>query len=295
MKKVRLYISALIVFVLSVSLTGCLTQVFGENVENFAEYKKNGTVEIPSEASTVIYFNKTYDDYTEAGNPGDYSKLVVKNLKDETEKIIFQGHLGHDIDYVAVNKENERLYYTLLDWRSGDSYTYLIVYDLANMQEVNKLSLIEESSANGVLTGILFDEANGKVIFNLYRMSNEDEYLSFDIETAEIKKLGSSDYYDGLFEEINVYHIDYSGKMLFDIYLYNGLYDFHNSYHKPKYAGVYVYDGVNNIRVSKNSNEIAEQFWFEDQKYVISGSYVYDTEGKMFERKIADGIIKAVY
>jgi len=287
-----------------------LTDIFGQNVENFVEYERTETVPLPKEISTVVYLNKTYDIYEEAGKPGDESYLVVKNLADETEEIIFQGNLGHDIERVFVDKEKQRFYYTLCSWREDYGNTYLLSYDLAAMQNISKTLIFGSSEyGEGFIMGMLFDETHGRIIFEAHYNLDEQEYdfdgrdyLSFDVEAEKIEKI-SQNTYEEAFANLNtrnnpsaIYEGPNFTKMLFDVYLYDGPFDLHNAYYKPKYAGAYVNDGKNNIRVSKNQIAIGScTFWLEDGKYVISGSYIYDTSGKMFERKITDGEILAIY
>ena len=294
MKLTRICIAVLTAFILLISLTGCLTHVFGENVDNFAEYKKDGTVPIPDGISTVVYVSKDY-------STADKTEFVVKSLDDESENIIFTGHLGYEIDYAVVDKDNELLYYTFSNCRSESPDTYLIVYDLAAMQEVNKFLILDDSKNERVdfmprlyLMDILFDETNNKVIIMLHNTKHSKyEYLSYDIETEEIEELGLSRHYDDIFKELHI--IKDGDTHIYDILLINTLFVTDHFDYKPKYAGVYVYDGENNIRLTKSNHELGRPFWFDDKKYVICGSYVYDTAGKMHERKIADGMIKAVY
>ena len=79
---------------------------------------------------------------------------------------------------------------------------------------------------------------------------------------------------------------------LFSIYPYS---DYLPANYKHKYNGTYINDGVNNIRISKMKTYSGNPIWLEDGKYVIYGSYIFDTSGKMKEIKISDGNVFAVY
>ena len=295
MNTLKLCMSGLL---LCVFLTGCASVGLLE-VENFVEYEKNGTVKIPGGISTIIYFKKTYDAYTEANKPGDESYFIVKNLADETETIILQGNLGIEIDHVVVDEENRRLYYTLWDVRKDIGRLHLVAYDLADMREIKKSPFFSESAGVALLMSMTLDEADpGKLRLEVIedsgppKFNGKWKYLLYDLETEETEviaqEISNTEHY-AAFEKQNV------TKEFFDVYYYDGPPDFHNAYYKPEYAGIYINDGTNNIRISKNRNATGRTFWLEDGAYVVSGSYLYDTSGKMLERKIADGEVLAIY
>jgi len=278
-------------------LAGCSAGLL--EVENFVEYEKNGTVEIPGGISTIIYLQKTVDAYTEANKPGDESYFIVKNLADETETMILQGNLGIEIRHVVVDEESQRLYYAFQDIRKDIGNLYLVAYDLAAMREIKKSPFFRESPFGALLMSMALDEADpGKLRLEIYenggppRFNGSWKYLSYDLETEETEVIaqGISDteHYAASKEQSVT-------KEFFDVYYYDGPPDFHNAYYKPEYAGIYINDGTNNIRISKNRNATGRTFWLEDGAYVVSGSYLYDTSGKMLERKIADGEVLAIF
>ncbi|MCL2299332.1 MAG: hypothetical protein FWC27_04205 [Firmicutes bacterium] len=278
-------------------LTGCAGALL--EVENFIEYEKSGTVELPGGVSTIIYFEKTHDAYTEAGKPGDESYLIVKHLADETETVILQGSLGFEIRHCVVDEEKQRLYYTLRDWRKEISALHLVTYDLAAMREIKRALLFRESPGDALLIGMALDEADpGKIRLEIYEnggppgFHGQWKYLSYDLETEETEVLarGISDT-----EHYAAQKEPSAAKDFFDVPYYDGPRDFHNAYYKPEYAGIYINDGTHNIRISKNCIETGRVFWLEDGAYVVSGSYLYDASGKMLERKIADGEVLAIY
>ena len=301
MNTLKLCVSGLLICVL---LTGCASMGLLE-VENFVEYEKNGTVELPGGISTIIYFKQTLDAYTEAGKPGDESYLVVKNLADETETIILQGNLGINIRHVVVDEENQRLYYTYWDVRKDIGRLHLVSYDLAAMREIKKSPFFNQSPGSAslmsmtLLMSMALDEADpGKLRLEVIEDSGPPKfdgkwkYLLYDLETEETEVIAqgisNTEHYAASKKQSDT-------KEFFDVYYYDGPPDFHNAYYKPEYAGIYINDGTNNIRISKNRNATGRTFWLEDGAYVVSGSYLYDTSGKMLERKIADGEVLAIY
>jgi len=295
MNTLKLCMSGLLLCVL---LTGCAGVGLLE-VENFVEYEKDGTVELPDGISTIIYFKRTYDAYTEAGKPGDESYLIAKNLADETETIILQGDLGIEIRHAVVDEENRRFFYTYWDVRRDIGRLHLVAYDLAAMREIKKSPFFSESAGVALLMGMELDEADsGKLRLEVIEDSGPPKfdgkwkYLLYDLETEETEVIaqGISDT-----EHYAASEKQDVTKEFFEVYYYDGPPDFHNAYYKPEYAGIYINDGTNNIRISKNCNATGRTFWLEDGAYVISGSYLYDTSGKLFERKIADGEILAIF
>ncbi|MCL2504347.1 MAG: hypothetical protein FWE94_07145 [Coriobacteriia bacterium] len=269
-------------------LTGCSGPIFGRNVENFVEHEQAGTAPIPGEVSTVFYY-KVSDDKDEA-------YFIAKNLADETEGLIFRGPRSQEIERVLADKASQRVYYTLQDWRENSERISLIVYDLASMQEASSI-LVFDRSASGyqdkLLLDMLFDESHDKIIFQIGGGGGSTEFLVFDIATEKTEAIAQGPYYEELFaayeERLASLNEDRGDtKMLFEAPLYEGPLDPHNSYYKPKYAGIYVDDGTNNIRVSRNPNGVDRQFWLDDQKYVISGAYLYDASGRMTERQLID-------
>jgi len=138
-----------------------------------------------------------------------------------------------------------------------------------------------------------FDGTSDRIVFDISFNNDDDnlyfdgrEFRLFDVRVQKLVKPGSSEHYCDLFDAY------YQGRgltrRLYSIYLYEGPLSLHNSYHKPKYAGIYIDDGKYNIRVSKVYRELGPSFWFEDERYVIAGAYVYDTSGTLLERQIVD-------
>jgi len=70
-------------------LIGCSGPVFGQNVERFVEYEKEGVVPVPDGISTVLYVMRGYR--PDAANPKNSVFLIVRDMADGAEKIIFEG------------------------------------------------------------------------------------------------------------------------------------------------------------------------------------------------------------
>jgi len=294
----------LCVFIFSGSPDSPLVDIVGQDL-NFVEYKKTGTVSIPKRISTIIYFKKTSDLYKEAGDSGDKSYLILKELSDGTEKIIFQGNLGHQIQKAILDKENQLIFYTSVDWRDDLDNTYMITFSLETMQIVNKLLIVEWSETHvEYLSEMIFDEANRNILFRIYyRLDPMDfdsfdyKYLSYNIHTKKITTVSKTHFYERVVDINNkttfVFEDDDYEKHLFSIFPEHSF--LLNNY-KTKYNGFYLNDGTENIRLTKDERETGPAIiWLDDGKYVITGPYLYDTSGKTHELRIADGDVLVVY
>ena len=293
-------------FFLYGSADSLMINFVGRNLNHFVEYEKTGTVSIANKELTIVYYKKTYDI--------DESYLIIKKLPEESEEIIFQGNLGHDIKNVFIDENNERLLYTFQDIRKDFDRIYLIVYDLETMRETNKIMMMDQTNykneemflGGGAITfGELFDASKDKIYFRIHFKANTVnyygiEYFFLDINTEEIEEISESQYAEisnnpSIFKNSNTYIDLNSVKRLFHIYSYS---NYLPANYKPKYNGTYINDGLHNIRISKsaNINDVASDvFWLYDGQYVICGSYIYDTSGKMREAKVVDGTVLAVY
>ena len=288
-----------------------LVHIFGQSVANFQEYEKIGDVSIADiEISAVVYYKKTYDSYTMAGAEGDESYLVAKDLRTGSEQLVFAGNLGHDIKYVFVDVEKQRLYYTLNDARKAFNVFYLVVYDLIEMRELKKIIAIDTSIYKddslflggwGYIAKTIYDEASEKISFQVSYRTDDNyydgaAYFSLDPDTEEVLEITKEMYdtYDNGY--INKYAMPVTEKRLFEINSPNQS-EYLIANYKPKYNGIYVWDGHDNIRLTKNEKQyfIWKSLWLNDGQYVINGSYLYDASGKKHELKIADGDVLAVY
>jgi len=291
----------------------------GKNLDSFLEYKQSEIVSVEDNDLTLIYQRKTYDQYNAypnlggANNPGDNSYLMIKKINENTEQIIFQGNLGHEIKFVFIDEINNCLYYTLRDIRKDSNIYYLIYFDLIKMQEISKFIVIDIEKyknpnqtsylSGGFIDNGVFDHINNKILFTIHfynaNGTNGNDYISLDINTGRIDEISENTYKD-ILEYLNIcessftYSSKEGEKKLFVIAPYS---DYLPANYKHKYNGLYIYDGVNNIRISKLkiSYSTNNPIWFDDGQYVFYGSYLFDTSGRKKEAKIVDGIILAVY
>jgi hypothetical protein len=291
----------------------------GKDLDNFLEYKQSEIISIDDKDLTIIYQRKTYDQYSAypnlggANNPGDNSYLIVKKINENSEQVIFQGNLGHEIKYVFIDKINNCLYYTLNDNRKDLNIYYLIYFDLIKMQEINKITVIDTKKyknptqasylSGGFINNAVFDHINKNILFTIHfytaNGTNGNEYISLNINTGKIDEISENIYKDILeYLYISENSFTYSSKegekKLFVIAPYS---DYLPANYKHKYNGLYIYDGVNNIRISKLKISYSSNnpIWFNDGQCVFYGSHLFDTSGRKKEAEIVDGIILAVY
>jgi hypothetical protein len=288
-----------------------LVNLIGKNLDNFVEYKKTGNVSIFDKNLTIIYQK---DIMVEMGPPekqkkGKYqiSYLVLGQLTENQKEYII--HENIIANKVIVDKENKRLFYTFKDRSVGSYKNYLIVFDLATMQIINNILILDDIKYKSEflsvsdISEVLFDNIHNKILFQINHYHNiiylkGKDYISFDIETRKMEDISEKIYNETL-NNPNItkspfsYMSDEGIKKLFFIYPYS---DYLPANYKHKYTGTYVNDGLNNIRISKLTSYSANDvFWLENGQYVIYGSYIYATSGKINETKIIDGKVLAVY
>ena len=293
-----------------------VVNIVGKDLPYFTEYEKTEPVSISDiDASTIIYLKKTYNLYFEADKPGDETYLILKNLSGGSEKIIFQGNLGHQIDNLFYDGNNHRLLYTYEDIRYDYGRTYLIIFDLKTMREVNKFMMLDKDAyhndehflgAGAYISDVLFEYDFGNVLYLVYYQSdsssyNAEDYFSMNVNTGDIVGISEEKYEELLHNpDTNKNSFTYYGrdgeKHLFSIFPWS---DYLPSNFKHKYNGIYIDDGTNSVRVS-SADSVArgfesKPFWLEDGRYVVLGPYLYDTSGRKTEIQIADGIVLAMF
>jgi hypothetical protein len=329
MKKIIFIIIFSIIGIICVFfIAACLTygrpnsifvNIVGRNLDNFIEFDRTNKVLIEDFNYTIIYIKKNF---IEMGPPetrtrGNYlvSHLTLRNMQNSSEEIIFTKKHGIDpgsINKVIVDKNNNRLFFTVEENISGSRGEYLYIYDLINMQIVNKILILDRANfqredwllSGAYISNEIFYEINGKMYFqinfNLDTVYYEGrKYISVCINTGEIEEI-SHDMYNNILEKLNVPEISFSYFQedreikFFVIYPFS---DYLPANYKHKYNGIYIYDGINNIRISKldigyTSNR---PIWLRRGEYVIFGSYLFDTSGRLAEIKLVDGDILAIF
>jgi len=298
MKTLR--ICGLVLLTISI-LAGCSGPIFGSDVENFAEYEKTGTVPLPDGIAKMIYLQRGTHPNANSRSNGLF--LVIRDMADDTEELIFEGHGSYSLQDLIVDTENLVVYYVISDYDDYLSKYYLVAFDLKTMQEMHQTVILDTTELeDSTVAGMLFDGSFERIAFEIRCNLDENdhyrqgrEYRLFDVQTQTLQVIDPSTHYENLFA---AYYQGWGiNNRLYSVYLYEGPLDLHNSYYKPKYAGIYVDNGVNNIRVSTTYRELGPYFWFEDESYVISGAYLYDASGTTYERQLIDerGTVLAVW
>jgi len=291
-----------------------LVDLVGKNLPGFVEYEKTGSVSISDiEKSSIVYLKKTYSDYEKAGEAGDDSFLVLKRIADDSEVVIFRGNLGHQINNVFVDQENQSLVYTFEDNRGDYGKTYLVVFDLETMLETGRILMLDKDNyindehflgAGAYVYGVLFDETNHQILFQVeFRKDsiyyNATEYFILDIRTGNISEISEGNY-DEASENLGNNSFTYvQGDSVRELFFVYPSSDYLPANYKHKYNGVYINDGANNIRISRSNygagNAMNGAFWFANGQYVIIGSFLYDTSGRREGARIVDGAVLAVW
>ena len=311
----------LVIILSTIILNSCFTygrpeSIFvnfvGRDLENFVEYEKTGQISIQNMDYSIVYVRRSM---VEMGPPerqsrGMYqvSSLVLGKLIDNKEEIII--HEG-SVERAVVDKENQLLFFLYRE-RIDDSYRYyLAIYNLVTMQVVNRIMILDTIKYNrdewflsgGYISAIIFDNYQNKLLFqvnfNLDTVYYEGrDYLSLNINSGQIDEILEDQYKESI-NSLNIPESQFSyvsngnTMRLFSIVPFS---DYLPANYKHKYNGVYINDGANNIRISKKNIHLdSNAIWLEDGKYVVNGSYIYDTSGRMYEVKIADGEILLIF
>jgi len=287
--------------------------IVGRDLNNFMEYEKTGMISITDKEYTIIYQKKTHDQYTRANHPGDESYLIIKSLSNNLETTVFQGNLGHEIKYAFFDKRINHLYYTFVDIRNDFNKAYLITFDLTRMEIINKIMVMDKEKydkgqflgGGGYINRCIFDEINYRFLFQINHKLETGQYegrdhLSLNINTGILEEISEINFMEILSrlqitENSFTYVYENIKKRLFFIFPYS---DYLPANYKNKYNGIYINDSLNNIRISR-AYELyfsgANPIWIENGQYLIYGSYIFDTSGRMEEVKIADGIVLAIF
>ena len=221
-----------------------------------------------------------------------HSYLVIKTLANISNEIIIdEGNIGENI---IVDKKNHRLFYNTSESNlTGSRNNYFNIFNYNTMQKENKVFITDKGYS---IYDMFFDDINENVYFNVY-----NSYLRLNIQTNIVEEISDVIYNEETDKLKNLRHSsstfisDTKELKLFFIFPYS---DYLPSNYKRKYNGTYIYDGQNNIRISKKNDGYAlttPTFWLNDGNYVIKGGYIYDTSGKTNETKVIDGLVLAVF
>jgi hypothetical protein len=281
--------------------------IVGRDLDNFVEYEKEGTASIDGKGYTIVYFKKTYD-------KGDGSYLFLKKLSDKSEKLIFQGNLGHEIEFVFINKNLNHLYYTFVDIRNDFDKAYLVTYDLNKMEIISKTVIMDEKKydkgqflgGGGYIDRCIYDENQNRIFIKIYYNLEDSlyydgkDFISYDINTGIVKEISENEY-NALLVSLRIPEDSFSyisGNVIKKLFIISPYSDYLPANYKNKYNGIYIYDGKNNIRISKlhdYSFYSAPVNWIENSDFIIWDSYLFGTSGKLKENKIVDGTVLAIY
>ena len=171
----------------------------------------------------------------------------------------------------------------------------MAIFDLVNMRNIEKILIFDNPRMlNPSATNMVFDRENNKILFeitynllgaNLVTDRWRTHYISFNTKIREIEEITQYCYYDTLYAlgiSSNPFSHISQGVTRTLIFRNNG---------------VFVNDGRNNIRISRTISSLLgnRPLWLGNGEYVIIGSYIFSTSGRLYETRIADGKILAVF
>jgi len=309
-RKIRWIIFLLSFIICVFIITSCFTygrpeSIFvnfvGRELNNFKEFDRTNGITIVNLDIKIIYIKRDFIQMEppEVRTRGDYlvTHLTIKDLSNDSEEItIFSKNHGINpgtINRAIIDKENQLLYFTVDENIDNLRGEFLYIYDLINRQILSRV-LILNRERGAFITNVIFDKMNSKILFQIGR-----NYISFDTNSGEMEEI-TQDEYKNILEYLNIPENNFTytttdniTMRIFTIIPYS---DYLPANFKHKYNGTYINDGNNNIRISGNTNYLTRNiFWLEDGKYVINGSYIFDTSGRMNEVKVIDGEILAIF
>ena len=294
-----------------------LVNIVGKDLNNFIDMTKHQKDTLALSGNyQLLYLRKTHEEYEKPDDKGDKAFLILEDIETNKKEILFEGHLGYDIDYAFFVPHEKSVLFTLENARKSEDKTYLYKYDLLKKMVILKYVLLDKSKYKdpdiflGGIAYILelhFNE-NGQEFYlkvNHQKSSGEFglyDYFIFDLGYGSKTKI-SSQKFEKLKNSIESNHtygysylIEKRNLRLFAIIPHS---DYSPSNYKHKYNGVYVNDGKNNIRISRiNGYEImggSPPIWIEGGSKIISGGYLFDVEGVHREQKLVDGKILSVF
>jgi hypothetical protein len=309
-RKIILIVISLIFIICAFIITSCFTygrpdSIFvnfvGRDLDNLKEFDRINGITISNMNLKIVYIKR---EFIEMGPPetrtrGNYlvTHLTIKHLYNDSEEItIFTKKHGINpgtINRVIIDKENQRLFFTVDENVDSIRGEYLYFYDLVNNQILNRI-LILNRERGAFISNVIFDKINNKIFFEIGR-----NYISLDIISGNIEEITQNVYKD-ILEYLNIIENNFTytttDNITMRIFTIIPFSDYLPANFKHKYNGTYINDGKNNIRISRNTNYLTRNiFWLEDGKYVLNGSYLFDTSGRMNEVKVIDGEILAIF
>lgn len=297
-----------------VSPDSSFVNIVGRDLENFYDYTQNqvDVISLPKNNNYfLIYIKKNYAEYKHAGDSGDKSFLILKNMNTGLEKTLMYGTLGYEYQYAMLSLVKDKIFYTVSDIRARPDNTYLYQQNVKT-NEIKKWQILNENEykkrrdanlfiGGAYITKLSINEKRNMVFYHVkYVISNlyydGNDYLSLDLLSGKIKEI-SKEEYDININSLNNYSVGYKFKnkngikKFFYIFPYS---DNLRENYKKKYNGIYMSDGSKNIRISKLevSNLFdAQPFWIENGSMIVCGGYLFDTTGEKKELKLVDGRI----
>lgn len=287
-----------------------LVHIFGKDIENFVDKTVDQKEPAKLNGEYLFLYLQKPDHFVERGSSEDKVRLCLKNSAAGQVKTVFHGNLANRIEYGFIDSGRSRVLFTIKNWGgSQDRNTYLYVYDYEkNLIFQNRIPVLEPKKytnqpvgADGVfLDGIDLCENNTSVCTRIQYGQNEKGSYRWDFNLIDIKtgirKTIDEETYRRLATESHLnsgvrYESIKHGKKieLFSVYQYH---DRIKENPKPKYNGIYINDGKNNIRISRlDGYELlkSKPIWIEDDKKVIMGRYLVDIEGRQKAVTIING------
>ena len=274
-----------------------LVYVFGKDIENFVDRTADQKESAKLKGEYLFLYLQKPDRFVERGSSEDKVRLFLKDSLTGQVETVFEGKLGTEIKYGFILPKAHIILFTLEDWRSKDDNMYMYTYNYQeNVLLQQKIRIFEPKKYTNeplwVGGGVFLDTVdlclnNTSLCTRIKYGQNEKGYYCFDFNVIDIKtgvrKTIDEQTYRRLATESHMgsavrYESVKNGKKikLFSVYQYN---DRIRENPKPKYNGIYINDGKNNIRISRlDGYELlkSKPVWVENDTKVIIGCYLLE-------------------
>ncbi|MCU0858674.1 MAG: hypothetical protein MUC65_09770 [Pontiellaceae bacterium] len=309
-------INGIFVIIASLTCSGCFgppdsffVTLVGKDLPDFIDMTEGQekAVTLPC-GYQVLYSKENYDG-------SDKSKLILKDIDTQTEEVLLSGHLGYETDHAFFFSEKNAILFTFQNVRSSEKLVYLYTYDLASKKISSKEILLDEATyknpqywlgACAYISELYFNHCDARIYFSVSYGKGDNDDRSYDFYvydvSKQIKEKVDQEKFDELKNSIKSnlisgysYLRDDEKLELFSIEPYS---DYLPANYKPKYNGIYVNNGSQNVRISRiNGHEILSApspIWIENGTRILCSSYIFDTTGKYKEAKLVEGKILSV-
>lgn len=313
-RPIKIFIVVTFLILCTAILSACgadspLVYILGKDIPNFVDKTKDQKEPATLSGEYLFLYMEESDRYSK--KPGkDKDRVLLKNSSTGQVDTIFEGNMPIVRNYGFILPEVHKVLFTTEGeiGSKDSSVTYICVYDYQKHELLLKVVAMDERkypserytySGGSLLSNVILCAHNTSICTRIkYDKKGVDHYLFdyhiIDINTGVRKEIDEETFRklkaESEMENAVRYESSRHGKKikLFSVYQYH---DRIRENPKPKYNGIYINDGKNNIRISRiDGYELlkSKPIWVDDDRKVIIGKYLVDIEGKQKTSVLTD-------